>query len=182
MALWRAYGAKGSRERLLPLFERFDKHPLLLQLLATEVAEFREAPGDYEAWQAAHPEFNPFALPLVQVQSHVLQHALKGLKPSDVRTLQVIAGFRMPANMETVKALMLSDEDTDSKKPFATFSELDSALTALEDRGLLGWDREANRYDLHPIVRGVIWSGLDAGSAQRNLRGDAEPLRGDADD
>jgi hypothetical protein len=30
----------------------------------------------------------------------------------------------------------------------------------MEDRGLLGWDRRANRYDLHPIVRGVTWTGL----------------------
>src|SRR5207253_10505072 len=37
---------------------------------------------------------------------------------------------------------------------------LDVALMELEDRGLLGWDKRANRYDLHPIVRGVVWSGL----------------------
>jgi hypothetical protein len=36
-------------------------------------------------------------------------------------------------------------------------SILDRALTELEDRGLIGWDREANRYDSHPIVRGVVW-------------------------
>jgi tetratricopeptide (TPR) repeat protein len=30
----------------------------------------------------------------------------------------------------------------------------------LEDRGLVGWDKRANRYDLHPLVRGVVWSGL----------------------
>ena len=24
----------------------------------------------------------------------------------------------------------------------------------------MGWDKRANRYDLHPIVRGVVWSGL----------------------
>ncbi len=40
--------------------------------------------------------------------------------------------------------------------------ELDAVLTELEDRGLVGWDRRANRYDLHPIVRGVVWSGLPA--------------------
>ncbi len=34
-------------------------------------------------------------------------------------------------------------------------------LTDLEDRGLLGWDRVSNRYDLHPVVRGVAWSSLD---------------------
>jgi hypothetical protein len=45
--LWRAYGAKGSREAMLPVFRAFDKHPLLIQLLAYEVAESREAPGDF---------------------------------------------------------------------------------------------------------------------------------------
>lgn len=25
---------------------------------------------------------------------------------------------------------------------------------------MLGWDKRANRYDLHPIVRGVVWSGM----------------------
>jgi len=37
---------------------------------------------------------------------------------------------------------------------------LDQILTELEDRGLVGWDRRANRYDLHPIVRGVVWAAL----------------------
>jgi hypothetical protein len=38
---------------------------------------------------------------------------------------------------------------------------LDRVLTALEDRGLLGWDKRENQYDLHPVVRGVTWSVLD---------------------
>ena len=44
--------------------------------------------------------------------------------------------------------------------------ELDATLTELEDRGLLGWDRRANRYDLHPIVREVAWNGLDRPARQ----------------
>ncbi len=57
LELWRAYGAKGSREAMLPVFHSFDKHPLLLQLLAYEVAEFREAPGDFDAcrWSRSSP-------------------------------------------------------------------------------------------------------------------------------
>jgi tetratricopeptide (TPR) repeat protein len=43
--------------------------------------------------------------------------------------------------------------------PFVTEQALDRAMSELADRGLLGWDRRANRYDLHPIVRGVVWSG-----------------------
>jgi len=160
--LWRAYGAKGSREVMLPIFRTFDKHPLLIQLLAYEVAEFREAPGDFDAWHVANPDFNPFGLALVNVQSQVLAQALRGLSPAELRTLQVIAGFRMPANMDTVKALLthVEGEGDGDQQPFTTISELDQALTVLEDRGLLGWDRRANRYDLHPIVRGVVWSGL----------------------
>ncbi|MEO1053233.1 MAG: DUF4062 domain-containing protein [Bacteroidota bacterium] len=163
LELWRAYGAKGSREETLPVFRSFDKHPLLLQLLASEVAEFRTAPGDFDAWRKANPEFNVFGLPLVQVQSHVLSYALKGLSNAELRTLQVIAGFRMPASMMTLKALLLKKEqEAAATDPiFSSEAALDQALTTLEDKGLLGWDRRSNRYDLHPIVRGVVWHNLD---------------------
>ena len=163
LELWRAYGAKGSREEMLPVFQSFDKHPLLLQLLASEVAEFRDAPGDFDAWQEANPGFNVFGLPLVQVQSHVLSYALRGLSEAELRTLQVIAGFRMPASMVTLKALLLEIEQEEETDPtFSSVAALDQALTTLEDKGLLGWDRRSNRYDLHPIVRGVVWGNLDA--------------------
>lgn len=162
--LWRAYGAKGSREAMLPVFQSFDKHALLLQLLAYEVAGFREAPGDFDAWRKANPDFDPFGLHIAQVQSHVLEYALRGITPAELQTLRVIAGFRMPAGMETVKVLLVCPEDQEAsdQQPFATLGELDQALTSLEDRALLGWDRRANRYDLHPIVRGVVWGGLNA--------------------
>ena len=38
------------------------------------------------------------------------------------------------------------------------------------DRGLVGWNRQENNYDLHPIVRGVVWSGLGA-DARRGVFG-----------
>jgi tetratricopeptide (TPR) repeat protein len=41
-------------------------------------------------------------------------------------------------------------------------ARLDRALADLEDRGLLWWDRSANTYDLHPIVRAVAHQQLDA--------------------
>ena len=93
----------------------------------------------------------------------MLACALNGLSPAERRTLHVLAGFRLPAGMETIKALLLRRDGAEdpAKQPFAALGELlDAALTTLEDRGLLGWDRRANRYDLHPIVRGVVWNGL----------------------
>jgi tetratricopeptide (TPR) repeat protein len=35
------------------------------------------------------------------------------------------------------------------------------ALTELEERGLLHWDRQANRYDLHPVVRAYALESLE---------------------
>ncbi|MEO1263670.1 MAG: hypothetical protein AAFZ15_32970 [Bacteroidota bacterium] len=185
LELWRAYGAKGSREETLPVLKSFDKHPLLLQLLASEIAEYRSAPGDFDAWRETNPDFNVFGLPLVQVQSHVLSYALKGLSTEELQTLQVIAGFRMPVSMRTLKALLVKTDversitfsslmekvkniftktekgEEISNQIFPSRKELDQALVTLEDKGLLGWDRLSNRYDLHPIVRGVVWNNLD---------------------
>lgn len=154
--LWRAFGISGSREALLPLFHTFDNHPLLVQALAGEVAHDRRSPGNFDHWQKNHPDFNPFSLPLVQVKSHVLTFALRGLDEMTSNVLKTIAAFRMPATYDTLVALLVGKD-----KAFSNESMLVAALATLEDRGLLGWDRQANRYDLHPIVRGVTWSGLD---------------------
>src|SRR5438067_960384 len=62
----------------------------------------------------------------------------------------------MPARYDTLAALLIGEG-----KACADERELDKVLTELEDRGLVGWDKRANRYDLHPLVRGVVWSGLN---------------------
>ncbi len=155
LELWRAFGATGARDSLLPLFQRAENHPLLIQALASEVARYRPAPGDFDAWLRAHPDFDPFSLPLVQVKSHVLEFALRGLDDKAQQVLRTIAAFRMPARYDTLAALLIGEG-----KPCADERELDEVLTELEDRGLVGWDKRANRYDLHPLVRGVVWGGL----------------------
>ena len=168
--LWRAYGATGSRDTMLPVFKTFDSHPLLIQLLASEVANFRDKPGDFDAWRLAKPDFDPFVkLPLVNVRSHIFDFALRGLSPRELEILHVIAGFRMPATFGTLKALLLQSDrsaEPSEKSQARALEDLDSALTSLENRGLLGWDRSANRYDLHPIVRGVIWSRMNSTAKQ----------------
>jgi tetratricopeptide (TPR) repeat protein len=164
LELWRAFGATGARDSLLPLFQRADNHPLLIQALASEVARYRRAPGDFDAWRRDHPDFDPFGLPLVQVKSHVLAFALRGLDDKRHQVLRTIAAFRMPARYDTLAALLIGKR----KKPCKNERELDEVLTELEDRGLVGWDKRANRYDLHPLVRGVVWSSL-GDDAQRGV-------------
>ncbi|HRI61588.1 MAG TPA: tetratricopeptide repeat protein, partial [Saprospiraceae bacterium] len=97
----------------------------------------------------------PFGLPLVQAKSHVLLHAMHGLSAAEQKALHTIAAFRMAAQYDTLRALLCGDN-----KPCADEEALDTLLNELEDRGLIGWDRRANRYDLHPVVRGVVWSGV----------------------
>src|SRR5262249_6320256 len=85
---------------------------------------------------------------------------------SSRKVLHTVAAFRMPATYDTLAALLVG-----SGKTFGGEQQLDAALTALEDRGLLGWDRIANRYDLHPVVRGVAWERLD-GLAKEGIYND----------
>ncbi len=170
--LWRAFGVSGARDELLVVFTTFGKHPLLIQALAGEVKRYRKAPGNFEEWRRANPRFDPARFPTLQdAMGHVLEFALRGLDDRARRVLQTIAAFRMPATYDTLTALLVGKSKTrfelstgtlisEEGRLFAEETQLDAVLTELEDRGLLGWDQRANRYDLHPIVRGVVWTGL----------------------
>ena len=177
--LWRTFGARGQRDELLRLFATVERHPLLIQTLASQVSRNRAANGDFDKWRAAHPDFNPFQLVgQSERKSHILRHAMTGLTAEESRLLSTVAAFRMPSNYETLSALfgdgvtrgqgegVKDDADTPLPSHRVTLSlpHLDATLADLEDRGLLGWDRRANRYDLHPIVRGVVLSGLTESS------------------
>jgi tetratricopeptide (TPR) repeat protein len=153
--LWRAFGVSGSRKATLSLLHLFDNHPLLIQALAGEVAQYHPAPGNFDRWRKDHPAFNPFSLQLASVKSHVLGFAFRGLSASYQRILQTVAAFRMPTTYDTLTALLVGQD-----KLLPDERILDAGLTELEDRGLMGWDRCANRYDLHPVVRSMVWSGL----------------------
>jgi tetratricopeptide (TPR) repeat protein len=137
------------------------------------VKNFRRAPGNFTEWRKVNQQFDPVRCPHVQdAMEHVLQYALRGLEDKTKKVLQTIAAFRMPATYDTLAALFVENTDPDSPadtghaflnnqqgtKLFASELELDIALKELEDRGLMGWDKRANRYDLHPIVRSVVWS------------------------
>jgi hypothetical protein len=62
----------------------------------------------------------------------------------------------MPATYDALVTLSVGGNG-----PFPDERRLDAGLTDLEDRGLVGWDRTANRYDLHPTVRSVVWDRVD---------------------
>ena len=43
----------------------------------------------------------------------------------------------------------------------AGLEPLHQALSTLEERGLVQWDRAHNRYDLHPVVRAYAYGKLE---------------------
>jgi tetratricopeptide (TPR) repeat protein len=180
--LWREFGVTGSRDQLLKVFKAFGNYPLLIRALAGEIAEYKPAPGDFDKWIAENPEFNPGNLDLKNAKTHVLEYALRGLPDDHRKVLHTIAAFRMPATWDTLRALLVEQErslevaptpeseatveldEPPAPKLCPTDHALDLILTELEDRGLVGWDKQSNRYDLHPIVRGVVWQALDSQS------------------
>jgi len=153
--LWHAYKVSGSREALLPIFRTFDNYPLLIRALAGEVAKHRRACGDFDVWIRIHPSFSPTTLPTIEVKSHVLDYAMQDLDEKARKVMYTLAAFRMPSSYDTLVALLVQKD-----KLFSNEVGLDEMLGELEDRGLLGWDKRANRYDLHPIIRATIWDGL----------------------
>ncbi|HYV23766.1 MAG TPA: DUF4062 domain-containing protein [Pyrinomonadaceae bacterium] len=177
--LWREFGVTGSRDQLLKIFNAFGNYPLLIRALAGEIAEYKPAPGDFDHWIKDNPKFNPGDLDLKNAKSHVLEYALRGLPEEHRKVLHTIAAFRMPATWDTLRAVLVGKDvalqttaakESKSKtkrvkvhasRPCPTDKALDLILTELEDRGLVGWDKQSNRYDLHPIVRGVVWQSLD---------------------
>ncbi|MEO1314998.1 MAG: DUF4062 domain-containing protein [Pseudomonadota bacterium] len=164
VGLWRGMGVSGSRAELLPVFHSVQSHPLLIRALAAEVANYRPAPGDFTGWRADNPGFDPATLPLSASRSHILTYALKGLTPAEREVLITIVGFRLPTAYDTLLALSVG-----KGKACAEAGALHEILDALEDRGLIGWDRGANRYDAHPIVRGVVWRGVAKGEREAVL-------------
>jgi hypothetical protein len=157
VALWRSLNVTGPRSELVPVFKSFENHPLLVQVFAGVVANYRKAPRNFEQWKIDHPQFDPTSLLVDQSRARIIAFALNGLPTKVQEVLHTIVGFRMPASYATLEALLVGPD-----KACSSAQELDQALTELEDRGLIGWDREANRYDAHPIVRGVVWQLTDA--------------------
>ena len=96
--------------------------------------------------------------------SHILQFALNGLSP---RPRRAVDDRRLSHPGELRHSGSAADRRPQS---FHFCAELDRALTELEDRGLIGWDRAANRYDAHPIVRGVAWQLTAARTNRRSTQ------------
>jgi len=69
-------------------------------------------------------------------------------------TLDAINPFRADQERE-------AGQERTTQTALQARAQLDAALTELENRGLLWWDRSANCYDLHPIIRSYAHEQLE---------------------
>ena len=83
-------------------------------------------------------------------QHHILQVAYEALDNETRALLSCLAAFRNPISYDTLSVI----------NPFKSAAQLDQGLDELLARGLLFFDRERVRYDLHPIVRQYAYDRL----------------------
>ena len=97
----------------------------------------------------------PEALSIVQRKTHVLHVALLGLNARSLTTLAAVAAFRGPGGYDHLSRILVEEGAV-----FGSEEELEEAFDELEERHLLGWNPSIRSFDMHPIVRSIVWRRL----------------------
>jgi len=93
-------------------------------------------------------------------------HPVGNLEANSLLSLLGLSRQRRDARPAQENLTAQPDAARRNAKAFTDEAQLDRTLQLLEDRGLVGWDRRANRYDLHPIVRSVTWDRINQTTQQ----------------
>lgn len=175
LRMMRAMNVRGDEASIKwYLSDNFENHPLIVGIVAGLVRNYIREPGNFDQW-AEDPQagvsLHLSKLDLKQRRTHILEAALNGLELGVRQLLSRIAAVGRAIPFETVEAispfLTLGDRvDERSKADTEALPKLVAALDELQRRGLLQWDREKNRYDLHPVVRGFAFDGLEQGERE----------------
>jgi len=168
-----------------------DCHPLVTGFLAGLVNGYLPDRGNFDAWEAdaeAGGALNLADLDLVQRRNHILKAAIGALSEKSRQLLSTLALLSEAVDYPTLKAFNphLPPEPEKVEEPREHESdqaalkrreeyeqavqvrlrshapELADTVHDLEQRGLLQYDGQTKRYDLHPVVRGVAAGGLRA--------------------
>jgi hypothetical protein len=173
LELMRHLGVRGNHEQQTVFMSRFGFHSLLIGLLAGRIVNFRPAPGDFDAWLTAEGQsFSAADIDLKQRRHHILAYAFEGLDATARKLLCYISVFRYPVDYAALDLFDRTggiashlpghhDSAAQAANRATAAARLDMALADLENRGLLQWDRQTNRYDLHPVVRSFAFAQLE---------------------
>ena len=166
-ALMRSCGVVGDAAAMQSFLQRHcDCHPLVTGIVAGLVNDYLPARGDFDRWSVDlgyGGGLEVGELDLVQKRNHILYTALDTLRDESGQLLSILALLSEAVDYETLSALNPNQHGPNASRHLAR------AVTDLEHRGLLQYDRQAGQYDLHPVVRAVVSS--DLGAADRELLG-----------
>ena len=146
VAFFQAEGVKGTRAEIEAACRPYGYQPLALRLLAGVIVHDKRTPGDIRAAE----RHGLLKEPKGEKLRRMLEAAYDALDQRKRALLSRIAAFRSAVGYEVVSIF------NDYKKQ----PEFDGALEELIERGLLLFDRERARYDLHPIVRAYAYERL----------------------
>ena len=160
-ALLRSCGVTGDSQAIQNyLKSHCDCHPLVTGVLGGIINDYLPARGNFDAWAAdatSGGQLNLADLNLVQKRNHILKAALGAVPEKGRQLLSILALLSEAVDYPTLSAL-------NPHLPNDTVRDL-------ERRGLLQYDGQTGRYDLHPVVRGIAAGGLrpeeKAGYGQR---------------
>jgi hypothetical protein len=161
IALLAEAGVHGDQTVMRNFLAQFGDHALLVQVLAGRIGAYKPDPGNFDAWyQAVGHDLQLSDKDLVSRQASILQAALDDLDPLVFRLLSQLAAFRYPVDYAAVVAINPFRPAGEDDREFGLVP-LHQALSTLEERGLVQWDRQHNRYDLHPVVRAYAYGKLE---------------------
>ncbi len=146
VAFFHAQGVEGTRAEIQAACAPYGYLPLALRLLSGLIVRDKRTPGDIQVARrySVLPELKG------KEQHHILQVAYNALDKKKRKLLSRISAFRSPMVYEALSVF----------NTYTSGAEFDAALDELIDRGLLLFDRERRRYDLHPIVRKYAYDRL----------------------
>jgi NB-ARC domain len=132
-------------------------HPLLLAVLARQVAADPKSLDQIRTalrWTDARG--------VRSALMPILESTIHGLGPDARAAAQRIAAFDESVGYSTLVELLVG-----TGKEFARESQLDQALSRLQDLGLMFWNQQENTYAMHPVIRSAVWQTVLASSADR---------------
>lgn len=165
------------------LQQNCDNHPLVIGILAGLVNEPGPSRGDFDMWSVdptRGASLDLADLDLVQRRNHILHSALDAMPETGRQLLATLALLSESVDYDTLEALnpYLSADSAETENVNLTQSDgatrlrlaskaLAGAVGDLEARGLLQYERRDRRYDLHPVVRGVVIGGMSPNDKER---------------
>jgi len=136
---------KGTHAEIEAACAPYGYHPLSLRLLAGRILKDFENPADIVVAQKLKIDGD-----IIQQKHHVLEVSYNSLPPHEQKLISTIACFRSPVELKTLQSIA-ENKNT-----------LNDELHDLVERGLLHFDEENKKFDLHPIVRRYAYNRLTA--------------------